>query len=491
MFAQRSSRVSVLASFLFLILVLLLPSTAFADTLYWYANTQTMPTPRFGAATGVVGNDIYMLGGGTTFGPGFGAMATVERYDTSNNTWSVETSMSVSRFGAGEAQQGGLIYVVGGHSGTAPTNTVLQYDTSTGVTTTLGTLVTSRFLADTALINNTIYVVGGRGAGNTVLNTIEAFDLSTNTSQIIAQLPAARDRAGVIAYGNDLLIFGGSDAAYNATNTCWSYDTTQNPFGTFTTLSPMPISVFGGIRGTATVNGRFYVAGGGTNNSLPPTTCTANVQEYDPATNTWALKASMPTARLGASAASVGNRIYMLGGHNIVSALSTNEYAIAQAGTTDLATPVAGPGDIVCGVIRVTFPSGTSSGELVVSESATGPSGPPSNVLFAGRYYDIGTSAQFTGTLSITIPYDDSLFSGPESGLRLYHWDGNAWVDVTGSVDTTNNTITGLATSLSPFVVGEEISTSSGFGMNTNILFGFACLLLIGGAFILRKQYII
>ncbi|MDI6817253.1 MAG: hypothetical protein QME41_08715 [Actinomycetota bacterium] len=74
--------------------------------------------------------------------------------------------------------------------------------------------------------------------------------------------------------------------------------------------------------------------------------------------------------------------------------------------------------------------------------------------------------------------------------MRLYHWNGSAWVDVTGSVDTINNTITGLATSLSPFVVGEEISTSAGFGMNTNILLGFACLLLIGGAFFLRKQCI-
>ena len=42
-----------------------------------------------------------------------------------------------------------------------------------------------------------------------------------------------------------------------------------------------------------------------------------------------------------------------------------------------------------------------------------------------------------------------------EQALRLYHWNGSIWEDVTVlPVDTANKLIKGLVTSLSPFVVG-------------------------------------
>lgn len=35
----------------------------------------------------------------------------------------------------------------------------------------------------------------------------------------------------------------------------------------------------------------------------------------------------------------------------------------------------------------------------------------------------------------------------------MLHYDGNSWVDITTAVDTANNTVTGLTTTLSPFVL--------------------------------------
>ena len=37
---------------------------------------------------------------------------------------------------------------------------------------------------------------------------------------------------------------------------------------------------------------------------------------YDPATNTWVTKASMPTARRGAAGATYGGKLYVIGGRN-------------------------------------------------------------------------------------------------------------------------------------------------------------------------------
>ena len=67
---------------------------------------------------------------------------------------------------------------------------------------------------------------------------------------------------------------------------------------------------------TAT-NGKVYAIGG-TNPSAPhpiDLCCLATVEEYDPATNTWATKASMPTPRYWLAAAAAPNgKVYAIGG---------------------------------------------------------------------------------------------------------------------------------------------------------------------------------
>ena len=54
----------------------------------------------------------------------------------------------------------------------------------------------------------------------------------------------------------------------------------------------------------------------------------------------------------------------------------------------------------------------------------------------------------------------------PESTLRLLHWDTSltpdGWVDITTSLNTASNIITGQTTSLSPFVIGAGSVTAVG-----------------------------
>ena len=59
----------------------------------------------------------------------------------------------------------------------------------------------------------------------------------------------------------------------------------------------------------------------------------------------------------------------------------------------------------------------------------------------------------FTGTVTICFEYDDSEIHGPESELRIYHYEGDVWVDVTVSVNTDNNIICAEVLDFSPFIV--------------------------------------
>jgi N-acetylneuraminic acid mutarotase len=66
------------------------------------------------------------------------------------------------------------------------------------------------------------------------------------------------------------------------------------------------------------VNNIIYAIGGYT------TTSVATNEAYDPSTNTWSTKTSMPAARRGHSASMVNNIIYAIGGYTTAN-VATNE----------------------------------------------------------------------------------------------------------------------------------------------------------------------
>ena len=71
--------------------------------------------------------------------------------------------------------------------------------------------------------------------------------------------------------------------------------------------------------GVAAVNGKIYAIGGTTASGMYPPDCfrgsfVGTNEEYDPATDTWTYKASMPTPRDYFAIAAYGNKIYCIGG---------------------------------------------------------------------------------------------------------------------------------------------------------------------------------
>jgi Tol biopolymer transport system component len=78
----------------------------------------------------------------------------------------------------------------------------------------------------------------------------------------------------------------------------------------------------------------------------------------------------------------------------------------------------------------------------------------PSGFEFCGDYYNISTTAPHSGLITVTMTYEDSEVPGGlanERALRLLHYEDGDWVDITTSLDTVNNIITGECTGLSPF----------------------------------------
>lgn len=118
--------------------------------------------------------------------------------------------------------------------------------------------------------------------------------------------------------------------------------------------------------------------------------------------------------------------------------------------------------------VTVAYTSVTQGG---TTSLVTGPSGPslPGTFMFGnGTYYNLSTTATVSGNIQVCITYNQATLTVPENTLRLLHWDTtlnpDQWVDITTVLDTANNVICGVSSSLSPFVIGAGSVTGVGDG---------------------------
>ena len=153
--------------------------------------------------------------------------------------------------------------------------------------------------------------------GTTTLKSLRKFTVHDSWSAG-AVIPTAVQSPATGTIGAKIYVVGGvSDIAIIGTNQVYS------PGGnTWTTAASIPTPVYSAA--SAVVNGLLYVIGGytTTNGSNGPT---GAVQVYSPTSNTWATKTSMPTVRGNAAAVVDGGMIYVIGGYDSTTELSTVE----------------------------------------------------------------------------------------------------------------------------------------------------------------------
>lgn len=115
--------------------------------------------------------------------------------------------------------------------------------------------------------------------------------------------------------------------------------------------------------------------------------------------------------------------------------------------------------------VGVTFANVTGPGSTAVTTSELGQPGAPVSpvgFLFGNppTYYDLRTTATFSGSVTVCIGWVGSTFSDP-SQARLLHFEAaTGWTDVTTSVDdqgATGGRACGVVTSFSPFIVAQSI----------------------------------
>jgi N-acetylneuraminic acid mutarotase len=224
----------------------------------------------------------------------------------SNIVWQSAASMPTARYGLGvvEGLNGEILAIGGGNGEGERFDLVEAYNPTTNTWATKAPMPAANRDFGIATINNKVYVVGGYPH----YTANQVYDLATNTWTVKAAMPIRRAALGAAAGPNGkLYIFGGENPGggdISESDTVMEYDPTTNTWATKTSMPTRRHS----LKAITADNGKIYAIGG-FNSSMVGT-----VEEYDPLTDSWVTKTSMPTPRVEFGLAKFDGKIYAISG---------------------------------------------------------------------------------------------------------------------------------------------------------------------------------
>jgi len=241
----------------------------------------------------------------------------VYEYDPPANKWTKKKPMALPAHHLALTELNGKIYVFGGFTEGKIGNSWKA----------LAPMPTKRGAAVAATVAGKMYVIGGAttapGATNPaihptvaqrVLSTVEEYDPETNTWRTRAPMPTPRNHTAAGVVDGKIYVIGGRiGAAFIAASSdlanVEAYDPATDTWGR--PLAKMPTARSGLDVGV--YKGRIYVAGGENQDFFQHTAYHA-FEAYDPATNTWSILPPMAIGRHGVAGGVVGNRFYAISG---------------------------------------------------------------------------------------------------------------------------------------------------------------------------------
>jgi N-acetylneuraminic acid mutarotase/glucose/arabinose dehydrogenase len=276
----------------------------------WTAKA-SMPAPVLDAGGTAVNGKMYMVAGKNASTH----LSSMYIYDPVADSWTTGPSLP----GPGVENPAatalnGKLYVFGGSTGPfsgAVTNAAV-YDPTTNRWSSLPPMSTPRAGATAQTISGKIYVAGGMDASGASLATAEVFNPSTNSWSSVASMSTRRDNLASANIGGKMYVFGGRTRNADGTvvdDTLASVEMYDPATNTWTGRASMPTGRRTMVVGL--LNGKVQVIGG---ERKPDGTAFAANEEYDATTDTWRALKPITTGRHGAVAATINGVIYVAGG---------------------------------------------------------------------------------------------------------------------------------------------------------------------------------
>lgn len=276
---------------------------------------------RLESVRGIVDGKMYVFASYIDEGGGANVInGKAEVFDPGNNSWNSIATMPNPVAHAGAVVVDKDIWIVGGFENWPRINTtdVQIYHTLTNSWSMGPSLPAPRNTAAVQLIGNKIYVVGGFSFDPNDFSDEEdiadfiMIDLDDIGSgwQNLAPFPQPRNHMGSAVVGGKLYCLGGQEnhnVAGTDVDNVHEYDPTTD---TWTAKASIPFAYSHNEPSTFTLNGQIIMAGGRTFGNPGY----EKVLSYDPATDTWSEICDLPVPLAGAEAGMIGNELFVAHG---------------------------------------------------------------------------------------------------------------------------------------------------------------------------------
>lgn len=229
---------------------------------------------------------------------GGGAYLRVYEYTPGSDSWSRKSDAPTALDNGGAAAVSGKIYVVSPNAMSTPI-----YDPMIDSWTTTTRVSTPRTGVAVAAVGERIYAIGGLNSAKN-----EMLDPGAGSWTARPEMPTARGWAAAAVVDNMIYVIGGRASDGSDLSTIEVYDPTTETWST----RARPIGASWPTKEGAVasvVNNRIYLLGGRNWNSYLTT-----VDEYDPSSNSWVPMNPLQGARAYFGGGAIGSDLYVAGG---------------------------------------------------------------------------------------------------------------------------------------------------------------------------------
>lgn len=251
-------------------------------------------------------------------------------------TWTTRAAAPIGKAEALRAVVDGKLYVFAGFSGDdGPVVRSDVYDPASNTWTRIADMPTRLSHAGVTVVDHDVYFAGGyigTGPGYRQqfgVQNVWRYNVDTNTYTAMPNLPQALAGGGLVAIGRQLHYFGGNNSARQDVAVHYVLDLDNQAAGWVAKKSMITARSH---MGYVNFNGLIYAIGGQKGNDEALTAQSA-VEIYNPATDTWTAKTSMPKAinHISSSTFVMGGRILTLGGQTSHGSPIADAYAYDPA----------------------------------------------------------------------------------------------------------------------------------------------------------------
>jgi N-acetylneuraminic acid mutarotase len=256
----------------------------------------------------------------------------VQQYDFNDlqNTditgWTTGTSLPGALYYSQAVVTKNRVYLLGGYNGaavstvyTAPINT----DGTLGTWTTGTSLPGALCYSQAVVTKNRVYLLGGHG-NSIIVSTVYTAPINTDgtlgTWTTGTSLPGALAYPQAVVTKNRVYLLGGFDGSSIVSTVYTAPINTDGTLGTWTTGGSLPGNL--GYSQAVVIGNRVYLLGGYNGSSIVSTVYTAPINT-DGTLGTWTTGTSLPDALSYPQAVVTKNRVYLLGGQGSSSIVST------------------------------------------------------------------------------------------------------------------------------------------------------------------------